>query len=185
MNSQTKRIALIASASVVGFIGLFMIGAWLFFVFSVSTYENKKEGFAIKYPSGWTVNERPDPDVAVIFLGPKKNALQLFQDNVNFSTKDLSREPMTIEQYAEEVPKQMAAVFNKLSLTQKMFFDLGGHDAVRFFFKVSEEIEFMIVVYAFIYRDVAYNITYFGTAEQYAANRLKIEYMVSTMKLYF
>jgi hypothetical protein len=41
------------------------------------------------------------------------------------------------------------------------------------------------VVYAFIYRDVAYNLTYMGMADQYKLTRPKLEYVIRTLNLYF
>jgi hypothetical protein len=180
-----KKNLLKALAVLLILLGLGVLGLWAMLQFNFVTYKDQKEGIVIRYPRGWEVRDHPEKDVVAIFVAPQKSALQVFRENINFSTKDLSAQPLTIQQYAELVPAQMAAVFTDTVLEEKSFFNLSGHDAVKFVFHTRGLIEVMLVVYAFIYRDVAYNITYMGLADQYTLTRPKLEYVIRTVNLYF
>ena len=182
---MVKKILLRALAVLLILLGVAAIALWATLQFGFLTYKDQKEGIAIRYPRGWEVRDHPEKDVVAIFVAPSRNALQVFRENINFSTKDLSAEPLTIRQYAEMVPNQMAAVFSDTVLEEKTFLKLGDHDAVKFVFHTRGDLDMMLVVYAFIYRDVAYNFTYMGLTEQYALTRPKLEYVMRTVKLFF
>jgi len=52
--------------------------------------------FSISYPTTWDVKEMNN---AVIFLSPAESSTDTFRENVNVYIEDLSKSPMTLEQY--------------------------------------------------------------------------------------
>ncbi len=62
------------------------------------TYDNPTYGIRIKYPSDWTKSEQVGGSV-VVFLAPKENLSDVFQENVNVLVQDLSTRPMTLSEY--------------------------------------------------------------------------------------
>jgi len=166
-------------------LGLAALGWWAKFQFDFVTYQDIKEGIVISYPRGWELQDHPHPDVIAIFVAPKTNALQTFRENFNIATADLSKNPLTIQQYAEIAIRQMTAVFQDTVVDERRYLKVAGHDAVKFVFHAKGNLETYLIVYAFIYRDIAYTFTYTGMSDQYLASKLKLEHMIKTVKLFF
>jgi hypothetical protein len=183
---KAKKNMLKALAVVLILTGLAALGWWLKGELSYAKYENKQEGIIIPYPKDWLMDENPFPGVIAAFVAKPKNALTPFRETINITTTDLHKNPLTIQQYAELAPRQMTAVFGgDTSVAEKTFVKIAGHDGVKIVFQTKAEVEMVTIVYGFLYLDVAYNVTYFGMAEQYSASKLKLEHMIKRMKLFF
>ncbi len=185
MNEVVKKNVLIAVAVFLALAALLALGWWVKQSLAFSSFEDRKEGFALKYPSGWQVTANPQPNVIAVFVSPKENALDTFLENINLSKTDLSAEPLTIEQYAETVPKQMTAAFADIVVEEKSLMNISRHKAVKFVFHAQGPPDMFIVVYAFIDHDIAYNITYMGAAERYPSDKPLIGGLVTSIKTYF
>ena len=75
-----------------------------------SYYHNAQYGFGMNYPQNWKVIENSQ-GTAVIFMSPKENELDAFQENVNIVVQDLSRKPMGLNEYTSLAITQLIAVF--------------------------------------------------------------------------
>jgi hypothetical protein len=62
---------------------------------------------------------------------------------------------------------------------------VSGQTAQKFVFKAVGPISMVIVVYAFIYRDVAYTLTYMGMADRYQKDKAMIAKISASLKTYF
>ncbi len=98
---------------IVAAIGLVLVGAvgWFYLQqFRTLSYENSRYGFALKYPAAWSFAEDL-AGAAAVFVSPKENALDIFQENVNVVVQDISQHPMSLNKYTEMAVTQMQAVF--------------------------------------------------------------------------
>ena len=100
-------------AIITGAVGLTLIltVSWFFAkrYWSLS-YESGPYGFALKYPANWSFAENKN-GAAAIFVSPKENALDIFQESVNIVVQNISANPMDLGKYTETAITQMQAVF--------------------------------------------------------------------------
>jgi hypothetical protein len=185
ITDKVKKVLLKALAVLLILLGLGALGWWGKLQYDYLTYEDRREGVRIKYPRDWTMKDHPNPNVIVIFIAPQQNALQRFHESINLSTTDLSKNPLTIQQYAETAAKQVAAVFPDTVMEEKKFLKVSGHETVKFVFHATGTPEAMLVVYSLIYRNMAYTITYLGLADQYLLVKPKLDQVINSVKLFF
>src|ERR1041385_7924504 len=93
---------------------VFLIIVLLAFVFGKDfiyhRYTNIDAGFSISYPWGWTYKENV-MKAPVVFLSPKENALDFFQENFNIQVQDLADKPTNLAAYSEMATHQVEVVF--------------------------------------------------------------------------
>ena len=180
-----KKISIIGLSSFMGLIVLGSLGLWIFFAMTFATYDNLSDGFRMVYPKQWKLVEHPQPGAIAAFVSPKAGPLDVFQENVNISMTDLSKSPMTLEQYVNTVQVQMTGVFRNIAVQESAPVLLSGHEGHKFVFFAQGDAATVVVVYAFIYRDVAYNVTYIGAAVQYPRDKSFLDIMMNSFKVYF
>ncbi len=102
----------------------------------LSVYRDPQYHFSLKYPSYWTVVERPQNGAALVqFMLPPSSALDSFIENVSITTVDLSRNPeMTdLKRFTRSTTGQMTGVFGEyLNILETRDIRMGGQPAFRF-----------------------------------------------------
>ncbi|MBF0484890.1 MAG: hypothetical protein HQL16_00080 [Candidatus Omnitrophica bacterium] len=181
-----KKIAIFAAATIGALVIFAIVVGAIFFAISFRTYENKTEGFSIKYPGDWKVVERNQPGAIVGFVSPKEGPLDTFLENIAITKTDLSKRPMTMKEYTDLTIKQMTAIFNNIKVVESADLLLSRHLAHKFVFFAAGDRPSTIVVYGFIDHETAYNITYVGNAKRYAQkDKPLIDFMMNTLKVMF
>jgi len=154
----------IKKAVLFGALAVFVLGAgylsWLIIRDKMlySQYTNDKEGISMKYPKGWKVVPYPETGAIVGFVMPKANALVLFQANWNISATPLA-EPLTLEQYAGAANAQMTFMFKDVVPSARPV-KISGHEGRELVYLSRKDDGLVFITYVFIYKNVAYNITY-------------------------
>ena len=94
-----------------GLISLLLIGWFYFKEFRFKNYSNLEQGFSLRYPADWTIEENKN-GAAVIFYAPSKNALDIFQENVNVVVREQGNDPTGLEEYSRLAVEQLRTVFH-------------------------------------------------------------------------
>ncbi len=180
---DVKKIILVCLGILAGLILAAAIGLWILFSATFTTYRNEKDGVDLSYPKTWALKEHPAPDIIVAFVSPKENGLDTFQENVNFSTYDMSKLPHSTEDYVKIMTDQMLMVFSDIQLVEKRVFPIAGQRGYRMVFNMVADEAKVIVVYAFTIDTMGYNILYVGTNERYVKDRPLLDAMALTLKV--
>ena len=109
MGRRKRQIVII---TIVGVIALFFLWLVLFvprpdFYY----YNNSKARVKLKFPSSWTSKENLETGALVAFISPLDSGLDIYPDNVNIVIQDLSKNPLTLDEYAKLAVDQLIAVF--------------------------------------------------------------------------
>lgn len=65
-----------------------------------TVYENSAAGIRIEYPQNWELQEGVMGTLAS-FLSPVEDSSDIMRENANIVVQDLSKQPMTLDQYTE------------------------------------------------------------------------------------
>lgn len=181
-----KKIILII-ATVIFLTGAGYLGwLWLDDYMHYAWYYNQKEAIGMKYPKGWKVVDAPSTGAIVGFVMPKPNALALFQANWNISYTKLQEE-MSLEQYVKAADAQMSFLFGKL-ITAAQPVKLSGHNGYKLSYSSDKEGGLIIIAYFFIFKGVAYNITYADRLDEYSKSKTQqasVEKVIQSLKVGF
>ena len=173
------------------FAGLVLLGA-AYFVWSqiedkaaFDLYTNPKEGFSMKYPKGWKVIPHPEGGAIVAMAKPKDNPLVMFQDNWSFSLTPLA-EPLTLDQYVEAANAQVLFLFREAKASVYPMI-LAGHQGRKLVYISPDANGLVLVVCVFIYKNVAYNISFMGAKGAYTDfnKRRAIDHVINSLKVNF
>lgn len=91
------------------------------------TYDNSADGIRIKYPSDWTKNSQIEGAI-VVFLSPKKSASDT-SATLGVSTEDLSKQPMTLEEYTTLSLKNLNQFVTDAKILDSSATTLDGNSA--------------------------------------------------------
>ena len=177
---------ILLSLVVVPLLGLLIWGGWsVYQELKYNTYFNQKEGFKIKYPKTWTVSKKAIPGMIAGFVSPKENALDLFLENVAITKTDLSKKKLSLDEYAKVTVKQMKSAFKNLKVEEPVDVELSGHPGKKIVLRSTGRDASVVVIYAFVDGDKAYNITYMGAARRYVEEESTFRDMINSLKVFF
>ena len=99
-----------------------------------STYESPTHQFKIKYPEKWEKQESQNTLISdvVIFLAPKKNSDDSFQEQITVSIEDLPK-PMSLKEYNQLSINSIKTNFNNVKIIEeheKSFAKKLGHTVI-------------------------------------------------------
>ncbi len=163
----------------------FIAGFFILQIPRFELYDNPQARLKIKYPKSWTVNDKLGQGAVVAFLSPKQSDLDVFLDNVNIVVQDLSRNPMTIEQYNTLAIQQLTSVFNNLTILEShpvLWAGHAGHKLVYFAKGPMTDLKVMHVW--MIDNNKAYQFTYTAVFAQYDKYVGLANTMVQSFTLY-
>ena len=89
---------------------------------------NNPAGITIKYPANWTMQDfskffTQNPNnilkASVIFLSPKENSSDSFQENMAITAVDYSADPITLSALAQQTIEASKAVMKKFIVIEK------------------------------------------------------------------
>ncbi len=134
--------------------------------FSVSgnwkTYTNYANHYTMNYPENWV---QQFTNNTLVFLSPREDDKDWFQENVNVMLQDLSQQSMSLEQYTELTQKQTIDHIGSSAIIALKNATIVGQRAKEFIYNLSYQgRNLKVKQYWFIKDNIAYLFTY--TAEQ-------------------
>lgn len=184
MGRRKKQNIIISIVALVGIV-LILNALWIIGKeYRFNNYRNDREGFSIKYPAAWSIEEDTN-DVSVIFFSPQENELDFFKESVNVVVQDISGNPMDLKEYSKMAVKQMEAVFGENLIT----IELGptfiakqiGYKFVFLGKGPETDLKYMIVW--LISGLTAYQVTYTSLASQYDRYLPKVKRMLRSFRI--
>jgi serine/threonine-protein kinase len=116
----------------------------------------------MNYPENWVQQFTSN---TLMFLSPREDDKDLFQENVNLMLQDLSNQSMSLEQYTELSQKQTMDHIDSSAIISLKNATIEGQQAKEFIYNLSyHERNLKVKQYWFIKDNIAYVFTY--TAEQ-------------------
>lgn len=170
--------------AVIALLAATIVGVLIWFFVSFASIDIKEKGVSCVYPRGWRI-ERPkqSPDVIAAFVSPQENALDAFFENMVLTSYDMSRKPLSTDQYIELMVRQMKAVFSNITLVKKSLFFPAGRKGCHLLFRVEDDVPKMISVYAFTIGEMGYNFLYIGVEDRYFKEKPLMDVMALLLKV--
>lgn len=125
------------------------------------------ESYEICYPETWS--KQIESNMA-LFLSPKKDKEDMFQENVNVMIQDLSNQPMTLEEYTTLTKQQITQALGSTAIISVNDINFAGQNAIEMIYgmpknsKVNRNFNLKLWQIWFVKDNKAYLFTY--TAEQ-------------------
>ncbi|HEV9036357.1 MAG TPA: PsbP-related protein [Puia sp.] len=138
---------------------LLLIPGWL-------TYTSQTGKFSMQYPKEWSPKAQNN---AILFLSPKADAQDQFQENVNIILQDLSSQPMTLEQYTDMSKQQLIQAFGAKAVLSQGATTIAGQKAQYMVYSFTYQGRSLKIKGVwFIKGKTAYLLTYTAEPSQYA-----------------
>ncbi len=183
MEAQTKKTILIWIAATAGVMCLAGILWYLSYIGQFSTYLDKAYNLSVKFPRHWQLVMHPQPGGSVVFISPKENPLDTFQENVNITVQEVPLEQSTLKSLTEQITLQMTKVFNNIKLEESLSIMIGDRKAQRILFSVEKPDAINILSVVMVKVDKAYILTYMSAAKKYKMYLPLVERMIKSFRL--
>ncbi len=145
-------------------------------------YTDDTNKFTINYPDKW---ERKNNTNAIIFLSPKENDKDVFQENVNLMLQDLSKHSMSLEQYTELTQKQIVDNLGASAIVSLKSITLAGQQAKEFIYYMNYQGRHLkLKQYWFIKGNIAYLFSYTAEPSQYQIYESTATDVIRSFKFY-
>lgn len=129
------------------------------------TYTDATNKFTINYPDKWVKKNNVN---SIVFLSPKENDKDLFQENLNLMLQDLSKKPMNLEQYTELTKKQIVDNLGASAIVSLKNVTISGQQGKEFVYNMNYQGNKLKVKQCWIIKNHnAYLLTYTAEPEQY------------------
>jgi hypothetical protein len=140
------------------FLLLLLIPGWL-------TYTDQAHKFTIQYPKEWTQQAQGN---VLMFLSPRADATDQFQENVNIILQDLSAQPMNLEQYTALSKKQISDAYGANAVISQGPATIAGQKGEYLIYNMTYNGRpLKIKSYWFIKGKMAYLFTYTAEPPQF------------------
>lgn len=185
---RSRRLSFIFGFMI--FLGLFFVALGILATIKITpyaTYTNKRYGFSVKFPAYWKPVHNPMEGAIVVFISPKTDSLDLLQENLNVSIKDMAQE-MTIDYLSKMIVDQVVGTFGEqLDVSQSIPISLAGKRGYRFTFsgydpKIPNPIEY-VVVWTMVGKRI-YILTFTGLKSDYHLFEKKVNTIFRSFKLF-
>lgn len=138
------------------------------------------QNYEILYPAGWIKQEKSN---VLIFMSPRENERDLFQENVNLILQDLSQQPMSLEEYTELTKKQVTDNIGAKAIVSLKATTLAGQQAMEFVYNMYYQgRNLKVKQYWFIKSNIAYVFTFTAEQSQYGGYESTALEMIKSFK---
>lgn len=129
------------------------------------SYTDTTNNFKIKYSDKWA---KQNINGVVAFLSPKENDKDNFQENVNIMVQDLSKQPLTLEEYTEITKKQITDNLGASAIVSLKDVTVSGQKAKELVYNMDYSgRKLKMKQYWFIKSNKAYVLTYTAEPSQF------------------
>ena len=92
------------------------------------SYQSSAHNFKIKYPEKWEKQELQNPVIndVVVFIAPKKNTADAYQEQITISIEDLPK-PMSLDEYNQSSLKQIKTNFTDVKILEETPKTIANH----------------------------------------------------------
>ncbi|TAG12101.1 MAG: DUF1795 domain-containing protein [Oscillatoriales cyanobacterium] len=92
------------------------------------SYQSSTHQFKIKYPEKWEKQELQNPVIndVVVFIAPKKNTADAYQEQITVSIEDLPK-PMSLDEYNQSSLKQIKTNFTDVKILEENPKTIANH----------------------------------------------------------
>ena len=185
MQQATKKKLLLGLAAAGGMLLCAAVLWYFVFISQFSPYYDKTYGFDIQYPVGWQVIRSPNPKVAVVFLSPKENALDVFRENVNITIEDVPAQIANLKSFSDKIILQMTKVFKNVKVRESRPFMFGQRNGYRVVFTADKPDAITILnVWTIKSASKAYILTYMAISRNYQQYLGLVDVMIRSFKLH-
>jgi serine/threonine protein kinase len=147
-------------------------------------YQSSAHQFKIKYPEKWEKQESQNPftpDV-VVFISPKKNSADAYQEKVTVSIETLEK-PMSLDEYNKWALNQIKTL-NEVKILEENAKTVANNSGYTVVFDAKEEAKNMKKMQAWtLINNKAYVLTYTAEKSEYSEYLKTAENMVSSLEI--
>lgn len=144
------------------------------------TYVDSLGKFKIAYPDDWITKNNHN---SIVFISPKENDNDSFQENVNIILQDLSNNRMTLDQYTSLTEKQVQEHLGSSAIKSIMDRTLAGVRAKELIFDMNYKgANLKVRQDWFIKNNIAYLFTYTAETSQYDGYSKMANQIVASFK---
>lgn len=146
-------------------------------------YENAEKGLSIAYPDDWRMQENVMGTV-VMFLSPTESETDTFSENVNVVTQDLSKSPMSLDDYTDLNLQQLGTVISDFKLIESGATTMDGMKATYVVYSGTQGVNDLMFrqVWAIDNNDMAYVLTFSAMVDKYESVLPMSDQMFETFK---
>ena len=146
-----------------------------------ATYEEKGYGIKIKYPKDWARKENQVGTV-VVFISPKENAIDPFQENFNIVVQDVAT-GMDLKQYTATAILQMKTVFNNVILSDPAPVRVAGRDGMKLEYIVKAEFDLKVIHEWMLKDNHAYQLTFIADKDHFEQYWPTVQTMLNSFQV--
>ncbi len=149
------------------------------------TYQSSTHQFKIKYPEKWEKQESQNTLITdvVVFLAPKKNSSDSFQEQITVSIEDLPK-PMSLDEYNQSSINSIKTNFNNVKILEensKTFANNRGHTVI---FDAQDGTKATKIMQAWtLMNNKAYVLTYTAEKSEYSEHINTAESMINSLEI--
>jgi serine/threonine protein kinase len=149
------------------------------------TYQSSTHQFKIKYPEKWEKQESQNTLISdvVVFLAPKKNSADSFQEQITVSIEDLPR-PMSLDEYNQSSINSIKTNFNDVKILEensKTFANNRGHTII---FDAQDGPKITKIMQTWtLMNNKAYVLTYTAEKSEYSEHINTAESMMNSLEI--
>ena len=145
------------------------------------TYTESINKFTIRYPEEWTQTNNN----RLAFLSPKENDKDQFQENVNIILQDLSKQPMTLDQYTEISKKQIVDNLGSNAIVSLKSLTMAGQQAKEFVYDMNYQGKNLKVKqYWFIKNNTAFLFSYTAESPKFDKYQAIADNIIKSFKFF-
>ncbi|PSB26061.1 hypothetical protein C7B69_12090 [filamentous cyanobacterium Phorm 46] len=149
------------------------------------TYQSSTHQFKIKYPEKWEKQESQNTLISdvVVFLAPKKNSAESFQEQITVSIEDLPK-PMSLDEYNQSSINSIKTNFNDVKILEensKTFANNRGHTVI--FDTQDGQKATQIMQTWTLMNNKAYVLTYTAEKSEYSEYIKTAEAMMNSLEI--
>lgn len=142
------------------------------------TYNNSENNLSIRYPDNWIKKEEEN---GVMFISPKENSEDIFQENIGVTVQTLANSTVTLEQITAASLEQLKNMITDFSLVSSTQINLANMPAKKLIYTGkfgNFNIKWLQVIA--LEKDKFYIITYTAEASTYNNALNLVEEMIDS-----
>ncbi|HLF19129.1 MAG TPA: PsbP-related protein [Candidatus Omnitrophota bacterium] len=184
MDRRTKQKIIFALIGILGVLLISYAGVVYYQGYGFRKYTDRQAGFSIQYPREWAY--APNKDGAnVIFYTPLESDYDAFQENINVAVKDISANPVGLDEFTRIAIRQMEIVFkDRIEVLESTPYNLGNRFGHKFVFQIKGiALSARMMMVWTVKGDKAFQVTYTAQTDTYGHYMDIVEKMLKSFKL--